>query len=93
VSGRRSKQKGSRRELEFSRLIGGTKVPLSGALGGEFVGDVRGMGMVWEVKSRKAAWGQLYEWLDKVDALALKRDRSKWLVVMPLDKFMEGWKG
>ena len=47
--------------------------------------------MVWECKSRKKAWGTLYDWLEPVDALAIKADRKKWLVVIPLDKFMEGW--
>jgi hypothetical protein len=87
-----AKRKGSRVELEFSKRINGKKMPLSGALGGEYKGDVHGMGLIWEVKSRKKAWGQLYDWIEKADALAIRADRKKFLVVMTLEKFEEGWK-
>lgn len=89
--GRRSKRKGSRRELEFAKLIGGRRTPLSGAVK-HYPNDVEGMGMSWEVKARKEGFKQLYNWLeseDKPDALALKADRKDWLVVMKLDKFKE----
>ena len=92
MSGRKSKNKGSRTELEFSKLIGGDKIPLSGALGGVFRGDVEGLGLRWECKVRKDGFKQLYGWLDGVDALAVKADRKSWIVCIPLEKFMEGWK-
>lgn len=85
------KRKGAKGELEFSKLIGGKKTPLSGALGGDLRGDVRGLGLIWEVKRREDGFKQLYGWLENRDALALRADRKKWLVVLPLDKFLEGW--
>lgn len=93
MGGKASRDKGQRRELEFSKLINGVKMPLSGALGGEFSNDVRGLGLEFEVKARKNGFKTLYTWLEdereKPDALALKADRKDWLVVMKLDKFME----
>ena len=90
--GKASKAKGSRRELEFAKLIGGRKTPLSGAVEG-FPNDVEGMGLSWEVKARKDKWKEIYKWIEdereKPDALALKADRKPWLVVMTLEKFQE----
>jgi len=92
MSGRKSKQKGNRREREFAKLIEGRRIPLSGAQEG-FENDVEGLGIRWEVKSRKNGFQTLYKWLEdereKPDALALKADRKPWLVVMELDKFLE----
>ncbi|EOP85982.1 hypothetical protein IGM_04357 [Bacillus cereus HuB4-4] len=39
MSDRKSKQKGNRREREFAKLIGGARVPLSGAVG--YTNDVK----------------------------------------------------
>jgi hypothetical protein len=90
MSGRRSKQKGNRTEREFAKLIGGERVPLSGAVGGKYSGDVIGLGLTWECKARKDGFKQLYKWLDsESDALAIKADRKEWLVVVPLSKFQE----
>lgn len=92
MSGRKSKQKGNRREREFARLIDGIRVPLSGAQTG-FENDVQGLGLRWEVKARKDGFKTLYQWLEdereKPDALALKADRKPWLVVMELERFLE----
>ena len=88
----KNKQKGNRSELEFAHLIGGKRVPLSGAAGGEFTGDVIGPdGTVWELKRRMGAQGfaMLYRWLTRVDALAVRGDRKEWLVVMPLTTYQE----
>ena len=76
MSGRRSKNKGSRTELEFSKLTGGYKIPLSGALGGVFKGDVEALNLRWECKARKDGFKQIYTWLNGVDAVALKAGRS-----------------
>lgn len=85
--GKRSRDKGSRTEREFAKLIGGQRVPLSGAMTG-YKGDVIGLGMTWECKARKDGFKTLYKWLDgENDALAVKADRKEWLVVMPLDQF------
>ena len=92
MSGRKSKQKGNRREREFAKLIEGRRIPLSGAQEG-FENDVQGLGLKWEVKARKDGFKTLYQWLEdereNPDALALKVDRKPWLVVMTLDKFLE----
>ena len=65
-------------------------MPLSGAAGGHFAGDVLvpRLGRV-EVKARHDGFKQLYGWLDGADALALKADRRPWLLVLPLDRAME----
>jgi hypothetical protein len=93
MSGRKSRNKGQRREREFAKLIQGEKIPLSGAVGGKFANDVEGLGLKWEVKARKDGFQTLYKWLEgkreKPDALALKADRKQWLVVLPLEKFLE----
>jgi hypothetical protein len=87
--GKSQRDKRARAERAFAKLISGERVPLSGAAGGSYVGDVVGMGMVWECKVRKDGFKQLYSWMDGKDALAIKADRKQWLVVLPLDKLQE----
>ena len=93
MAGKKSRDKGARRELEFAKLIDGEKVPLSGAMGGKFSNDVEGMGLRWEVKAKKDGFKTIYDYVlderEKPDAVALKADRKPWLVVMTLDKFKE----
>jgi hypothetical protein len=90
--GKKSRDKGQRREREFAELIGGRRIPLSGAQEG-FPNDVEGMGLSWEVKARKDGFKTIYDYVlderEKPDAVALKADRKPWLVVMTLDKFKE----
>lgn len=92
MSGRRSKQKGNRTEREFAKLIGGQRVPLSGAVSG-YKGDVKGLGMTWECKARRDGFKQIYKWLEGADALAIKADRKPRLVVIPINKFLDIVKG
>ncbi|MGG3808765.1 hypothetical protein [Geobacillus thermodenitrificans] len=93
MSGRKSRNKGQRREREFAKIIQGERIPLSGAVGGRFGNDVEGLGLRFEVKARKKGFQTLYKWLEdereKPDALALKADRKDWLVVMKLEKLLE----
>lgn len=84
--GKAQRDKGNRSERAFAKLISGERVPLSGAAGGSYVGDVIGMGMTWECKVRADGFKQLYTWLENRDALAVKADRKEWLVVMPLEQ-------
>lgn len=92
MSGKASRDKGQRAEREFAKLIGGHRVPLSGAQEG-YRNDVIGLGLEWEVKRRKSGFKQLYEWIEDTrempDAVALRTDNKQWLVVMTLDKFVE----
>ena len=58
--GRAEMEKGRRREAEFARLVGGQRVPLSGAIGGEFAQDVAlSNGWRGQVKSRANGWRTL----------------------------------
>lgn len=92
MSGLKSRRKGQTAEREFAKLIGGHRVPLSGAQQG-YANDVIGLGLAWEVKRRKAGFKQLYEWIEdereKPDAVALRTDNKQWIVCMTLDKFKE----
>ena len=91
MSGKKSRNKGQRREREFAKLIEGRRIPLSGAQKG-FENDVEGLGIRWEVKARKNGFQTLYKWLEdereKPDALALKADRKPWLVVMEVETLL-----
>ena len=89
TGGKRSREKGDRREREFAALVGGSRVPLSGAAGGDYAGDVKALGLTWECKARAEGFKSLYQWLDGKDALALKSDRRPWLVVLPLDTLID----
>jgi len=57
-------------------------MPLSGAVKG-FEGDVRGIGLIWQVKVRANGFKRLYDWLKGHDALAIRSDRHEWLAVLP----------
>jgi hypothetical protein len=89
--GKASRAKGARRELELAKLLGGVKIPLSGAAGGNFSHDVvLPDGTTIEVKARADGFKQIYQWLaGGADLLALKADRQPWLIVMTLERFQE----
>ncbi|MCU0649901.1 MAG: hypothetical protein MUF00_18060 [Gemmatimonadaceae bacterium] len=91
MSGRKSKRKGDRIERELvarHRALGlaAQRVPLSGAAGGLFAGDVLvpGVGRI-EVKARAQGSGfvTLTRWLGTADALVLRQDHAEPLVVLP----------
>ena len=94
MGGKHSRDKGNRGEREFAELIGGKRVPLSGAVEG-YDNDVIGMGLRWEVKRRKSGFKTLTTWLRgneneaPPDALALRDDRGPWIVAMTLERFKE----
>lgn len=90
MAGRRSKRKGSAAEREFAAIIGGSRMPLSGSVRG-FKGDVKGLGLTWEVKRRREAFSRIYGWLEGegIDALAIRADRKPWLVVMEVDTLLK----
>jgi hypothetical protein len=92
MGGRAPKQKGSREERHIVALlqaagIAAERIPLSGAAGGKFAGDISlplaGMDRIAEVKVRAHGFGTLYRWLAKADLLIVRSDRSVPLVVLP----------
>jgi hypothetical protein len=93
MSGRRSREKGARTERSIVNAlkasgIGAVRVPLSGAVGGRFAGDVvmplMGRDLCVEVKARSDGFRELYTWLDNRDVLIVKADRQEALVVVRL---------
>ena len=93
MSGRRSRSKGARTERSIVNAlrasgIAAVRVPLSGAAGGRFAGDillpVMGRDLCVEVKARAAGFRELYSWLTNRDVLIVKADRQEPLVVLPL---------
>ena len=93
MSGRRSRNKGSRTERSIVNAlrasgIAAVRVPLSGAIGGRFAGDIvlplMGRDLCVEVKARAAGFRELYSWLTDRDVLVVKADRQEPLVVLRL---------
>ena len=76
-------------------MVGGRRVPLSGAQEG-FGNDVEvptPMGTLRaEVKRRKSGFSTLYGWLEdereRPDIVAFRADRKPWLVAMSLEMFL-----
>jgi Holliday junction resolvase len=100
--GRRSRDKGNRSEraLVNSFLDAGItaeRVPLSGAAGGSYVGDLTfaALGEDWvaESKVRAGGFASIYRWLAPVRALFVKQDRAETLVVLRLSDFIDLVKG
>jgi hypothetical protein len=64
------------------------RVPLSGAVGGRFAGDIvlplTGRDLCVEVKARADGFRELYCWLHQRDVLIVKADRREPLVVVRL---------
>jgi Holliday junction resolvase len=91
--GRASRDKGNRLERALVKLLqdrglGAERVPLSGAAGGSYAGDltvpILGRDLVVEAKARANGFARLYEWLEDRDVLVIKADRRDALVVLPL---------
>ena len=98
---RKSRDKGLRIEREIVQRhkdmgIYAERVPLSGAAGGSFTGDIFlhlerqfpdrcKVPLISEVKARKSGAGftTLEGWLGSNDVLFLRRDRAEPLVVLP----------
>jgi hypothetical protein len=89
--GRRSRNKGARVEREIVALhqamgVEAERVPLSGAAGGSYTGDVIvAKKYKAEVKARKNGGGfaLIERWLEGNDMLIVKSDRKEPLVVLP----------
>ncbi len=91
--GKKSRDKGARFEREIVAILqsmgrAGEKMPLSGALGGKWAGDISApvLGSDWrvEAKCRADSFIKIYEWLGLNDALVIKSDRRRPLVVLDL---------
>ena len=87
MSGLRSRRKGYEGEREFVNLYGGERMPLSGAQGGSFTGDVVNVPYIGkgEIKRRARGFKTLYGWLADNDFLAMRADRKPWLVCLKMD--------
>jgi len=90
MSGRRSRTKGARTERCIVNApqaydLASVRVPLSGAVGGHFAGDIilplMGRDLSVEVKARADGFRELYCWLNERDILIVKADRQKPLVI------------
>lgn len=104
MSGSASKRKGTRAEREFAELMGGKRVPGSGALPG-LPADVRldspFDSMLWEVKARAALPRIIHEALVQAaaakshhgslqfPAAAIRGDRQPFVVVMYAKDFRD----
>lgn len=93
AGGKASRAKGDRFEREVVASLNADgimaeRVPLSGAAGGMFGGDIQAILRVGreklECKVRARAWLDLYGWIVGNYALVIKRDRDEPLVVMRL---------
>ena len=78
MSCRRSRSKGARTERSIVNAlkvngIAAVRVPLSGAVGGRFAGDIilplMGRDLCVEVKARADGFRELYSWLNQRDML------------------------
>jgi Holliday junction resolvase len=93
MSGRRSRSKGVRTERGIVNAlrasgIAAVRVPLSGAVGGRFAGDIimslLDRDLRIEVKARADGFREIYGWLAEHDVLIVKADRREPLVIVRL---------
>ncbi len=91
--GKASRDKGLRTERNIVNLLqdhglAAERVPLSGAAGGKYAGDISvpvlGRDRIGEVKCRKDGFKELYAWLAANDFLVVKADNKPALVVFRL---------
>ena len=94
--GRSPKRKGTRVERELVNELVALglacfRVPLSGAAGGTWSGDIHipllGRTRRAEVKARAKL--QLYSWFKSADLLVVKGDRQRPLLVLPIELAVE----
>ena len=95
---RRSRSKGARTErcivnaLKANGIVA-VRVPLSGAVGSRFAGDIilplMGRDLCVEVKARADGFREHYSWLGGRDVLIVKADRQEPLVVVWLSMAAE----
>ncbi len=98
MSGRKSRNKGAREERAIVHSfqeagIAAERVPLSGAMGGSYAGDVsipvQGRDRVFEAKVRANGFRQLYDWLGSNYGLFVRSDRNERLVILREPDFQD----
>ena len=91
--GKASRDKGNRAERAIVKFLqdrgfAAERVPLSGAAGGSYLGDITvpvlNVDRCVEVKCRAEGFRELYKWLEARDLLIVRADRKEPLVVLPL---------
>lgn len=96
--GKPSRDKGARAERALVRYLqelgrAAERVPLSGAAGGRFSGDISvpvlGDDWLLEVKVRANGFRELYRWLADSDALVVRADRREPLLVISLSRAVD----
>jgi Holliday junction resolvase len=96
--GKASRDKGARFEREVvntfqSEGIAAERIPLSGAAGGKFVGDVSvpilGIDRTLECKKRADGFREIYGWLSEHYGLVIAADRKPALMVLTLERFID----
>lgn len=98
LMGKKSRDKGARGERLFVRAfqdngIAAERIPLSGAVGGSFMGDltapVMGINRRFECKLREDGFKEIYKWLHGNFGLLVKADRKEPLAILKLDDFID----
>ena len=89
MSGLHSRRKGARVELAIAKLIGARKVSRAYQAGHDLELPLGDDLLRIECKARADGFGELYRWIDPVDALIIKRDRCEPLVVVRLSLAMQ----
>ena len=97
MGGRASRDKGARFERLICELmnqagIPAEKIPLSGAAGGSFTGDIIILGrykVECKVRGQGGGLVSFYNWLGDNDLVVVKQDRKKPLAILPLSNLKE----
>lgn len=97
MSGRKSKDKGYRFENALRIVLNAfgpcERMPLSGAIGGDFSGDlrwlIRNVRMKIQCKKKARGFKLIYNELKSHDALIIGADREPPVLCIPLHKFAE----
>lgn len=87
--GRMSAQKGAEGERELAKKLNGRRTKVRGVPSPDVIDQ---FGIPWEVKRRKRSFEHLYAALEQtegVNHLAVRDDYKGWLVVLPIEVYME----
>jgi Holliday junction resolvase len=100
--GKSQRDKGARNEVALVNTfkeagLSAERVPLSGAAGGSFAGDIvlhseLSEDFKFEAKLRADGFKELYKWLGENDGLIVRADRKEALAVIRLTDFITMFK-